>query len=458
MESLADEDAGLVFWEDFCDLHGWLRTPNVANIRRYAEVFVNDKEQEINQRRNDMGYISGHDLFIKPVLRLQAQLLADNNINGRDWHNVFNPILWSDIVDYDQDYPSLFIDTVVATRSLEKYGHHIRTLKIKCLDNDLQRLLAVAPDRFSRLHSIELIGFESSDDALANLLRRCSRGCGGVGLRRVVVLTSDDWSCWRFDEFDFGKKSVEALKDHFPTLEVLRTEAAWFSSKDIQGLLCSSSRLKVFNILPKDRRQSVDQSLPWLDANDAVQTDWACTSLVVFGCPIGGIRRNSESCVLKDKDQKMSAALHNGVYSQLGRLTHLEELRMGIPYDSEGLDYHRHDKKNDRQYDCLSMSLESGLGLLSGLKNLRVVALEDMEVDIDGDNERKWIEEHWPNARVVTTDDWTDRDDDSQLSGFYDEDSEEDLSVILNGLTLIILITLMRVYFYDLSGTSPIRN
>ncbi|KAG0306251.1 hypothetical protein BGZ98_002717 [Dissophora globulifera] len=479
MESLVDEDAGLVFWEDFCDLHGWPRTPNVANIRRYAEVFVNDKEQEINQGRDDMDYISGHDLFIKPVLRLQTQLLADNNINGpacpkdlqkqhpanatimrhesfaslspelhsmiashldcmdlyfctlvsRDWHNVFNPILWGDIVDCDPEDPyeySPFIDTVVAKRSLEKYGHHIRTLKIECSDNDLQRFLAVAPDRFSRLHSIELMGFKFSDDALANLLRRCSRGCGGVGLRRVVVLNSDDCSCWRFDEFDFGKKSVEALKDHFPTLEVFRAEAARFSSKDIQGLLCSSPRLKVFNILPKDRRLSVDHSFLCLDANDASQADWACTSLVVFGCPIVGIHRNNECCVLKEEDQKKSAALHNGVYSQLGRLTHLEELRMGIPYDSENLNYHRHDKKYDRQYDCLSMSLESGLGLLSGLKNLRVVALEDMEVEIDGDNERKWIEEHWPKARVVTTDDWTDRDDDSQLSGFYDEDSEEE--------------------------------
>ncbi|KAF9396498.1 hypothetical protein CPC16_001180 [Podila verticillata] len=99
---------------------------------------------------------------------------------------------------------------------------------------------------------------------------------------------------------------------------------------------------------------------------------------------------------------------------------------MGIPYDTEHMNYHRHDKEHDRQYDCLSMSLESGLDLLSGLKNLRVVALEDMEVDIDGDSEQKWVAEHWPKARVITTEDGTERDDDSQLSGFYDEDSDEE--------------------------------
>ncbi|KAK3809616.1 MAG: LOW QUALITY PROTEIN: hypothetical protein J3R72DRAFT_428288 [Linnemannia gamsii] len=55
---------------------------------------------------------------------------------------------------------------------------------------------------------------------------------------------------------------------------------------------------------------------------------------------------------------------------------------MGIPYDTEGDLYHRYDKESDRQYDCLAMSLESGLDLLRGLKSLQVVALQDMEVGI----------------------------------------------------------------------------
>lgn len=47
-------------------------------------MFVNDKEKKINRRRGltkgDKGYISGHDLFIKPVLRRQAQLLNAQNV------------------------------------------------------------------------------------------------------------------------------------------------------------------------------------------------------------------------------------------------------------------------------------------------------------------------------------------------------------------------------------------
>ncbi|KAF9087955.1 hypothetical protein BGX27_002832 [Mortierella sp. AM989] len=69
--------------KDFCNLNNWPETPNITNIRRYNEVFVNDKEKRINQRRGltkgDKGYLRGHDLFIKPVLRLKAQLLSAQN-------------------------------------------------------------------------------------------------------------------------------------------------------------------------------------------------------------------------------------------------------------------------------------------------------------------------------------------------------------------------------------------
>ncbi|KAF9899638.1 hypothetical protein EC991_008529 [Linnemannia zychae] len=218
------------------------------DIHRYVEMFVNDKEKEINQRRGDMDYISGYDLFIKPVLRLKARHPTDRHLSqmahaedlqqqhsvislldgmldlyactlvSRDWHNILNPILWGDVESYcepkDSEEKSPFICSVVATRPLKKYGNHIQTLKIECLDKDLQQLITVAPNRFLRLHSIELIGVEFSDDAIANLLGRCSRQCHGMGLQRVVFNPDDD-SYWGFheNEFNFGKRSIEALKE-----------------------------------------------------------------------------------------------------------------------------------------------------------------------------------------------------------------------------------------------------
>ncbi|KAG0368595.1 hypothetical protein BGX24_002763, partial [Mortierella sp. AD032] len=85
----------------------------------------------------------------------------------------------------------------------------------------------------------------------------------------------------------------------------------------------------------------------------------------------------------------------------LGRLTKLRELRLGLSVDPTRYpNYQRGDREIYRQYDCLAMTLDSGLDLLKGLKELRVVGLEDMEVYIDGDGEQSWFAEHWPLAKI----------------------------------------------------------
>lgn len=139
--------------------------------------------------------------------------------------------------------------------------------------------------------------------------------------------------------------------------------------------------------------------LGWLDAR-GVHADWACTSLRILGCPIGGISRPDIDRELHDGlasdyvlegSQQENMTLQKRVLCQLARLTRLRELRMGIPSDCGNRNYRRFDEKYNRQYDCLAMSLESGLDLLSGLRSLRMVALEDTEVNIDNENEKRWV-------------------------------------------------------------------
>ncbi|KAG0197440.1 hypothetical protein BGX33_000614, partial [Mortierella sp. NVP41] len=361
------------------------------------------------------------------------QDLRSCTLVSHDWHNFFNPILWDDIESYwDTDYTSSFLRSAAATGSLKKYGYHIRTLKFECMNEYFQEFLVLAPRKSPQLHSIELMGRVDSDDMIANLLWRCSRRHGGVGLRRVVF--DLDGCEGDGDYFAFGEKSVRALMEHVLTLEMFCVETPWFSSKEIQRLLRSTPRLREFNILSKNRKAAIDLG-GWLDASDIVRPEWACTSLRIFGCPIGGIPRpdierelrdGSASEYVLEGNHRKSVALQKRVCSQLARLTHLRELRMGILYDSEHLHYHRYDKESERQYDCLAMSLESGLDLLSGLKSLQVVALEDMEVGIDDEDERRWVAQHWPQAEVLTTDFGTDRDNDSQLSGLEDRDSHDE--------------------------------
>ncbi|KAG0222293.1 hypothetical protein BGW42_006738 [Actinomortierella wolfii] len=449
MKSLPDEDAGIVFWEDFCDLHGWPKTPNITNLHRYDEVFVKDKEKEINRRlglnNDDEGYLSGHDLFIKPVLKkIQARILPSHQmlktlfrpsiltlppellfmivtsfhskqdlhactLVNRAWHYTFNPFLWVDIIRHAPVYkPNPFVRSIATTGSLKRYARLIQTLNIDLWDDDIERLMSAAPKRFPWLHSIELKGDLFADDLIASLLRKCSRRYGGVGLRKLVLSICEYVYEFR-DSYAFGEESVEALKEHYSTLEVFRVQVPAFSSKEIQELLCSAPRLQEFNILPESRSWSLDEFMPSLNAHDIVQSSWVCLSLKIFGCPITGVPRPIS--------KKGGIELQRQIYSQLARLKYLQELRLGISYDaSDGWSSRRYDKNYDRQYDCLAMSLKSGLDLLSGLKELRVADLDDMNVGIDGENEQKWIAQHWPRVQVYTSDYCAESDDDSQMS------------------------------------------
>ncbi|KAF9898296.1 hypothetical protein EC991_000311, partial [Linnemannia zychae] len=105
-----------------------------------------------------------------------------------------------------------------------------------------------------------------------------------------------------------------------------------------------------------------------------------------------------------------SIAIQRLVYAKLARLTKLRELRLGFPLDTSVRNYHRGDKEYYQQYGCLAMTLESGLDLLKGLKELRVVGLEDMEVYIDDDKEKTWFAQNWPNAVLKTDVYTTDKD------------------------------------------------
>ncbi|KAF9122199.1 hypothetical protein BGW39_009970 [Mortierella sp. 14UC] len=69
------------------------------------------------------------------------------------------------------------------------------------------------------------------------------------------------------------------------------------------------------------------------------------------------------------------------------------------------------------------MTVESGLDLLKGLKELRVVDLSDLEVYVDGEPEQSWFKEHWPLAKIITTD-YTERSTGRLLLPFLRRDIE----------------------------------
>ncbi|KAG0372602.1 hypothetical protein BGX24_012817, partial [Mortierella sp. AD032] len=74
-------------------------------------------------------------------------------------------------------------------------------------------------------------------------------------------------------------------------------------------------------------------------------------------------------------------------------------LILRAPYPTyDTLDRRRYNDHQSR--NCLAMSLEGGLDLLHGLKELRKVGLVDMDVNIGNPAEQEWVKANWPHATI----------------------------------------------------------
>ncbi|KAG0219513.1 hypothetical protein BGX33_002458 [Mortierella sp. NVP41] len=299
---------------------------------------------------------------------------------------------WKD--DGSSEY--VFLDSA-ATGALRTYGHHIESLKLdEGTDSDfLAQFLEHAPPTFPRLTSAEFHD-PVSDDVVADLI---GRGTGGW--RKFVVHE------YYYVGEHFRPKSIEALLKHASTLAIVRLEIApCLKSRDIHRLLCSAPNLKELYLLSEWRTTDIVDR--YLDAQDVAKSDWVCLSLEVFGCEIGNIPRpditrwidcSSPTQHVVGGTIQESIDLQRRVYAQLGRLTQLRELRLGIQLP-DGRNYGYRDYY--RLYDCLAMTLKSGLDLLKNLKELRFVGLDDMEVHIYQDKEQEWIKENWPKVEIIS--------------------------------------------------------
>ncbi|KAG0378597.1 hypothetical protein BGX24_003393 [Mortierella sp. AD032] len=229
---------------------------------------------------------------------------------------------------------------------------------------------------------------------------------------------------------------VDALVKHARTLEVIRLgNSIVCGGENIDRLLRSCPNLKELGIMGHFKAVHGGG----LDARAIKDSEWVCKNLEVFECPIRNIPRldiarevdilKHTRAPIKEGTLQESIDLQHQIYAKLAQFTKLRELTLSLPLPRQGtLMYHNSLRRGFRQYDCLAMTLKSGLGLLKDLKDLKVVRLEGMEVYVDGDEEQSWVKEQWPKARIS----WTYNDDDcydsssSESESEEDEDSEED--------------------------------
>ncbi|KAK5827686.1 hypothetical protein F5H01DRAFT_332081 [Linnemannia elongata] len=254
----------------------------------------------------------------------------------------------------------------------------------------------------------------------------------GKGLVDILSASTAGWKSLGlpqqlYDAHLFGHPSIAELLRHAGTLENLRLDgSSRLPSFAIQQLLSSAPNLRRLDAIRKDRSLDPDFEL---DANDVASgKPWVCSKLEslkvrIVGVPRPDLTRRSNGRPLEGPlhqgTMEESRRIQLGVYQQLGRLTNLKQLVLGHDdvdvtrgclHDerlSEGEYYRDGDAiQKGHQYECLEMTVESGMDAMAEMRELRVLELEAMEV---GELDRRWTEKNWPLLESAYKDTfWTD--------------------------------------------------
>lgn len=186
----------------------------------------------------------------------------------------------------------------------------------------------------------------------------------------MAQLLSGSRNGWKNARFGskaiFEDETMDALTRHFSTLEMLSLdECDSVTSDQLVQVLSSCSRLHTLSIVywyqDINLHDSIDAKVfADVDLDTGSLRPWQCErSLKVLQVRIIGIPRpDLKEDTFLETYRGQTQELHGQVYDRLARLTNLETLQLG-------------DQCSYQQYDCLELSLKSGLDKLSGLIMLK---------------------------------------------------------------------------------------
>ncbi|KAF9304065.1 hypothetical protein BGZ91_008984, partial [Linnemannia elongata] len=215
----------------------------------------------------------------------------------------------------------------------------------------------------------------------------------------------------RHDDEDISTSIANIVKE---TVRLNVGDASQFGSKGMQAVLTSCQDLRQFDSFNDDKTINyVYTNYPSISAKDMISHPWICRWLTLLHLEILDIPRPDITVdgtgdpldlfgEVGTATKEESHEIQRKVYSQLGALSCLEELYLGHRQHAERLSTILEEMRNDDddmededeededeededeedddtvgttkfQMNCLEFSLESGLHLLAGLKELRIL-------------------------------------------------------------------------------------
>lgn len=265
-----------------------------------------------------------------------------------------------------------------------------------------------------------------SDESIAALLRASKLGWRELHLPEMLF---------------FGDQAFAALVQSAETLEVLQLEGAGqrqqLERNAVLKLLCSARNLRRLESVADGRRDGAltvelsvhahDAYLEYINGNREERSWVMGPSVEYFQLRIEGVPRPDvmyrQSGLALTTPQTglrfdLRYKVQEWIYTQLSRMTNLQELVLGITdYNPKVFSFYEFDEAtvsnlvlleelmltNGVQtfhYFSLELSLSSGLSLLAGLKELRVLDVRMTAHNIRVE-ELKWMHENWPKLEEV---------------------------------------------------------
>jgi len=236
--------------------------------------------------------------------------------------------------------------------------------------------------------------FNVKDEGSARLLSISQQGWRSVSIKGYV---------------EFGEQSWGALSRHTSTLENFTMVKRYYQDGvGLRPFFTSFPRLQSFVTLAETgedylKINAID-AIDWIhqDSLSGSLTPWPCEyTLTDLRISICGIPRpDITHPVVEESYPGEGQKIQHQVYERLARFVNLEVLWLGSNshYSEDPRMYSK--KVKNHQYECLEMSLESGLDRLEGLKRLQVLNISLMATRI-GQREAQWMAEQWPELHEI---------------------------------------------------------